>query len=795
MAKRKQRLKRGAVDETKTAELRPSIDAPPRGFVWARGAAFALLGGLAVYVAYYPSDSVLVERGDALWFCAGALLLVTLTLVTEPTRRRWTRTSSDDSADGDGSSLRHFLGKHLLVDVFAWNLAAWMMLSALAMSPPGNLRQATNEAWMWIAGAAVLSSARRLLSERQARTAMMTVLFGLTVAMSVHTLHQQWISLPETRAAYQQDPDAIMSAAGVEAPEWSSQRMIFANRLFDGGPTAQFALANSLAAVLPIAVLIGAGLLWQGWRADSPWVVRGLLAALLLVASLALFYTRSRSAVAACFVGVAWLGVFASGIGKSLSVRRSLMAAGAVVLALATITIGFLLLGDEEWMASAPSSLLFRLRYWRSTLALLGDHPWMGAGPGGFQTMYLRYRLPVSSETIADPHNFVFETLASGGLVAGVLLMALAWACQRAKRANESDASVADDPSPFGMYVLYVGVISSLVMIWLFSLVSAQLPDFEAAVFAVPLGIASACIAHYEVIRLSDRSLTTLATAILVVMLLHLCFAGGWTIPGVAIWIWMMVAMICHAGHVATSENATVHASEPMARRLTWTAGLVGASLLICLRLVSLGPVQSSNLAQLLADDSLQRGFASRTEEQSLRAMTADTWAVEPAIWRSQYFRGKRVAGDDTPKTRRLWRESAETALERAGENPLVRRTIAEQSLHFYQRFGREEDLLEAEQMFVLAIRENPTDVSLIAQMALVALEKGDSPSAVELARRAEKISLLDGNVVQALGLQHVYAVEKIGLQAAGNAILRRVETEFDRKIDGWRETSGSSDE
>ncbi|MGB1926160.1 MAG: hypothetical protein ACPHL6_06490, partial [Rubripirellula sp.] len=31
---------------------------------------------LLVYVAYHPSDSVLVEQGDAIWFCMIAFILV-----------------------------------------------------------------------------------------------------------------------------------------------------------------------------------------------------------------------------------------------------------------------------------------------------------------------------------------------------------------------------------------------------------------------------------------------------------------------------------------------------------------------------------------------------------------------------------------------------------------------------------------------------------------------------------------------------------------------------------------------
>lgn len=792
MAKRKQRLKRGEADAAVVGPKESLPEDLPRGIVWVRAAATALLGGLAVYAFYFPSDSVLVEQGDALWFCAAAILMATLTFASEPFLRLGCEPRASES------TLRSLLGSHLLVDLFAWNLAAWMMLAALATSPPNNLRVATNEAWLWVAGAAVLTSARRLLSSKHHRADAIALVFGLVIAMSVHALHQNWISLPNDRQAYLNDPEAVMKAAGLRAPEWSSQQMIFANRLLDGGPTAQFALANSLAAVLPIGVLIGVTLLVRGWgRKESGRLISGALIALVLTSATALVFTRSRSATAACILGVAWL-VIGLRIGKSLSARRLLVTSFVIGLALVAVTIGFLLLGDEEWMAAAPSSLLFRLRYWRSTLDLLGDHPLMGAGPGGFKAMYLRYRLPVSSESIADPHNFLFETLAAGGIVGGALLGILAWVCRRAKpeversdlpAERENTASPLTTAGPLNSEppLLFVGAITTLAFIWLFALATGQFPDYEAHFFAVPVGIAAMCMVRGEILNLTGKEVRTFALAIIGTVLIHLCFAGGWTVPGVAIWLWLSVAICCHSRAIEMAHgNAGADTRKPMARRLSLIAVLAGAALLICIRVASLGPTQASRLAQLRAMDSDRRGFSARANEESRRAVTADPWAVEPALWRSQWLLGGLLrSGKENERV--SWLEATGEVADRAGEDPRVIRALGEQSLHLYQRFGREDDLVEAGRLLNQALSINPSEVSLIAQLALVALEGGDREHALELARLAEKISLLDNNVVQALGLQHVHAVEKIGPSAAGIPTLRRVETEFDRRIPSWR--------
>ena len=53
----------------------------------------------------------------------------------------------------------------------------------------------------------------------------------------------------------------MLALAGINAPPGSSERMVFANRLMDGGPTATFALANSLAAMLLFGVVLAVGVL------------------------------------------------------------------------------------------------------------------------------------------------------------------------------------------------------------------------------------------------------------------------------------------------------------------------------------------------------------------------------------------------------------------------------------------------------------------------------------------------------------------------------------------------------
>src|SRR5205823_2454635 len=57
-----------------------------------------------------------------------------------------------------------------------------------------------------------------------------------------------------------------------------------------------------------------------------------------------------------------------------------------------------------------------RLDYWRATAKMIADHPWLGVGSGNFGGYYPRYMAETAGEKIKDPHNFVLELWATGGV-------------------------------------------------------------------------------------------------------------------------------------------------------------------------------------------------------------------------------------------------------------------------------------------------------------------------------------------------------------------------------------------
>ena len=130
------------------------------------------------------------------WFAFLSILIATVTLGFCFFPRVVERSAGDESED---SGVRW---RAWAPDLLAWLLAVWMLVAALGSCPPGNLRQATNEAWLWVSAAAVFTAARRLLANASARRAVFTLLIVGSCGLAVHAMHQYWVSLPQARARY-----------------------------------------------------------------------------------------------------------------------------------------------------------------------------------------------------------------------------------------------------------------------------------------------------------------------------------------------------------------------------------------------------------------------------------------------------------------------------------------------------------------------------------------------------------------------------------------------------------------
>lgn len=725
--------------------------------------AVGLLGAALVYVFYYPSDSIAVESGDALWLAGLAIAIVAVVAVSGAIAVD-RQPATDEAVASDRSRAAATWASRLL-DILPWLLAAWMMLAALLSSPPGNLRMATNEAWLWVTAAAVFTASRRLMYSPAARRAALTLIVVGGSGLATHGLHQYFISLPANRLAYEQDPDRVLNLAGVVAPEGSAERMVFENRLYDGGPTATFALANSLAAVLLVGVILSLGVLrfhWQGlgrWQ-RVVWILAALLCASCLLAA------RSRSAALAMLVGSACVFVAASRLRRD-NPKALLMGLAGVSVAGIGIALFVARVGNREWLAQAPASLAFRFQYWRSTWQMALDHPLWTAGPGNFQSMYARYREPSATEQIAEPHNLFFETLASGGFIGlGLLLLtiaaglALALGRREAPQAGERAKRDAD-----GSWI-WLGAASSVSLVWLIGWASRNLPDLQASLFALPVSILLAVLLGPTIAKLASRDLDSIFGVALGALMIHLLVSGGWTIPGVAIVVWHGAAVLTRTDRDGGAGSGV----RPISMATTLGCLLM---LLLALYFVSIRPVTTRKFSMAIAEVAQTSGELGKSRISLERAFEADRWSADAALWLADYYRWRIIAAGDRDDDRRRWASYLQLAKQRAGDDPAVYRMVGAQQLHVYQRHGDSIDLEAAAETFQSAVDWSPADQWLIAQLAVVAAARGKTAKAGRLGDRAWQLSRLGGNIERALSKQLVYEARPLGSQADRGPVRR----------------------
>lgn len=313
---------------------------------------------------------------------------------------------------------------------------------------------AVNMLWEWIGIGVAYFLFRQLVNPGREARALIAVSIALAVSLSVLAFEQYFISMPAAREFYYQDPDAALRQIGMWSPPGSRERMLYEERLESSEPTATFALANSLAGYLtPWLVLLG-GIAIASFanRGSSPRVkLTLLLLAVPIVACLLL--TKSRTAYVAVAFGLllGWILMprVRATIGWKLPVA---IAVALVVLIVIGVVAGGL---DWEVLSEAPKSLAYRTQYWQGAAAIARDDPWLGCGPGNFGDHYTQYKAPTASEEVTDPHNFVLEVWATAGTPAALALLAVlatfAWITCRelfGKSRTAKEGIAEHDPAP-----------------------------------------------------------------------------------------------------------------------------------------------------------------------------------------------------------------------------------------------------------------------------------------------------------------------------------------------------------
>lgn len=641
----------------------------------------------------------------------------------------------------------------------------WYSLSTAVMARYGQPRVSWNYLWLWLSLVTGAILTRQLIRTALERRALVAVMIAAAVGLSVHGYYQYFWSMPETRAAFQRDPEKVFAEAGVHAPPGSPQRRQFEDRLHSTEPMATFTLANSLAGFLSAWLVVTAGLAVASRGPAGPHAAIGvqegptrggtgegpisqsdrrrfLTAAAFsgLVIGGCWLLTKSRSAWIATFLGLVLLGPLALHQGRWQFRTWHLLAAAS--LGAMGVFFGFLVGGlDRLVFTEALKSFSYRIEYWQATWAMIAEHPWLGCGAGNFQQYYTTYKLPGASETVTDPHNFLLEIWASGGTPAMVAFLAVlgafVWELSRSRPSSVADPARPPVPDaklalgadhPGSHRPIYGGALVGLVLAYFpAGYLVGQAPDEAVLALGAPVAAATLLLWHGWVQQ--GVLPTAVIAAAVVTLLVNLLAAGGISFPGVAGTLWVLVALGLNRDPCATRP---IVVSRGVAAGLTVLAALL---LLLCQRTMYEPVLRGSALFDRSIEE-LGAGRVAEGERTLLTAIEVDPWAAQP--WETlSAVRHRRWLQNGDEADLAGYREAAAQWLTLNPRSSQAWMQHAEQLLAAHLRTGDRQFLAEARQAAERAVELYPNDAMSHAQLALLCHLGGDVAAAVEQASRA----------------------------------------------------------
>jgi len=642
-------------------------------------------------------------------------------------------------------------------------LLGWIAAAAVPAVVYRAARPAVNMTWQWIGlGVAFLVLRQLINTERRAR-AFAVVMVALAVALSGYGLYQYAVELPATRALYETDPEAALRAAGIEADADSPLRTLFEARLAATEPLATFALTNSLAGYLAPWLVVLVGVLLSG-RLDRRTLIGGSLAVLLIAACL--WLTHSRSAQLATLLGLATVAAIRYGPAVADDRARRWWVLGSGAVALIVVLLAALAIG-RGGLANAAQSFGYRLQYWQSTAAMVADDPWLGIGPGNFQFEYTRYKLPTASEEITDPHNFMMELAATAGLPATVIFIGiLALFIQKAAALAAwggppiaAGGSQRTEPrAPVDWPIIIGAGIGFLLSIPL-GLLSVAPPGLAAVIIGLPL---AAVTVWLLLPWIRDGAMPRwLPAAGAGVLMIHLLAAGGISFPGVAMSLWLLIALML-----------VTDAAQPTSRIAAWT--IVAAALLLTITcyFTAAGPVVRARGAQRAADTALDRGDVDRARDLLEQAAAADPLWAEPHR-RLAELAFARWWHSGNPAAMRRFERHDTLALQRRPHAAQQWRSSGLTYWRAWERSGLASDAKKAVAALTRAAQLYPTSAAIRAELARAQLAAGDNTSARKNAREALRLDRLTPHADKKLQPKQRHEMRRL-LESANALILEK---------------------
>lgn len=342
-------------------------------------------------------------------------------------------------------------------------------------------------------------------------------LLAATVAMSGHAFWQ--VHGPAGLPGTFRSMEASLLA---DMPADDPMRDGLLHAVREGRASSTLGAPNIFGSLCVVGIILGVSLFVGGTGRIRP---AAIVAVLLCFGALIL--SGSRGGVVATLGGMGILAALLAAWRWGGTRVYQLVAAGLVAATLLVVLLLVALFSldtaSSRWMGS--SGLGQRMYYWQTAFAAWADAPWIGHGTGSYSTIYLEYRQPGSNET-RHSHSWLFDSLAEGGLVGTLLLLAFLTVVTIRAIVLIYTAAVAREISRLH-FALCTGLVAAGLAVWIHGLAEYTMAFREASLVAfLALGTASGALVPTRPWRMVSPGGTfpaMIATAVILLL-----FSGWW---------------------------------------------------------------------------------------------------------------------------------------------------------------------------------------------------------------------------------------------------------------------------
>ncbi|HTL29208.1 MAG TPA: O-antigen ligase family protein [Tepidisphaeraceae bacterium] len=273
-------------------------------------------------------------------------------------------------------------------------------------------------AFHFIAMATLVWSAAQLVRSWLRLRWVVAVCFGMLLVHLAQGIQYRFIDYPDNVRYWNGHKAEELARRGWA--EGSFEALQLEKKLLSGEMVGFSVSPNTYAAMLVVLTIVSAGAMMQRFKDKDEigWPIA--IAITVPITGVLLFYTQSKTAYATPIIAAIMFGVVGRWSGWMTAHRRQVFWGSVAAVVLVSLAI----IGHGLWHHSlVVASLTFRWQYWVGAMHIFTSHPIVGVGWSNFGPYYLSARLPIASEEIKDPHNFVVRVLVELGVIGCALLI------------------------------------------------------------------------------------------------------------------------------------------------------------------------------------------------------------------------------------------------------------------------------------------------------------------------------------------------------------------------------------